>query len=303
MADDEGREDRDTVLVTGGAGRVGRSVVERLDSSGWAVSILDAVEYEHPGVRSYVGDLLSADDTGRAMAGAGSIVHLAAIPRPVGSDPDTIMRTNVLGTHVLYEVAAELGIRTVVLLSSTAVVGTDWARGRVIPDYLPLDEAHPCAPQDPYGLSKVMSEEIADYAWRRSGISTIVLRAPWVVTPEDVDELAARGGRAPEGVHHYAYVTVADLARAVELALGRAESLPGVTRLFVAAPDSTLAATLAEAVPAIESIPGASDLGMHQSGVSSGRAERLLGWTATEGWRERSTQGQALVLHPREEQR
>lgn len=48
------------------------------------------------------------------------------------------------------------------IASSTAAFGFIYAKNLWAPDYLPLDESHPSKPQDSYGLSKVVGEQIAD---------------------------------------------------------------------------------------------------------------------------------------------
>ena len=47
------------------------------------------------------------------------------------------------------------------LASSTAAYGYIYGAADAVPDYLPVDEDHPCRPTDPYGLSKVVGERIA----------------------------------------------------------------------------------------------------------------------------------------------
>jgi UDP-glucose 4-epimerase len=275
------------VLVTGGAGRVGSTAVEHLLASGHEVVVWDTSPASRSDIEWVHADVLDIADQHEALREVSVLVHLAAVPRPLNAPAAEIMRVNVLGTHAAYAAAAAAGISRVVLLSSTAVIGTDWARNLVVPDYFPIDESHPCSPRDPYGMSKVLCEELARYASRTWGISTVVMRAPWVTTIEDLEELARTGGRLPEGVHHYAYVGAHDLARAIGLAVGGWDSLSidGVTTVFTAAGDSMLSVPLREAMVDHPHIPGLDLLPKEASGVCSERAKTLLGWHPIQGWR------------------
>ena len=68
------------VLVTGGAGFIGRRVVRALLAEGHEVTVADLRAFPDTAVRSVVGDLCEPDGPGRAVRpGTDVIIHLAAI--------------------------------------------------------------------------------------------------------------------------------------------------------------------------------------------------------------------------------
>ena len=90
------------------------------------------------------------------------IIHLGAYQAPnLAPDAETLVN-NVSSTYNVLRGAADMGVKKVVLASSTAAFGFIYAKKLWAPDYLPLDEKHPSKPQDSYGLSKVLGESIAD---------------------------------------------------------------------------------------------------------------------------------------------
>ena len=116
------------VLVTGGAGFIGREVVAALARRGDDVVVLDSLreDVHGPGAvadeRTIVGDVRDADAVERALSGCDAVVHLAA---KVGlgvslADIDDYVSSNDLGTAVLLR-AAE--VPHVVYASSMVVYG------------------------------------------------------------------------------------------------------------------------------------------------------------------------------------
>jgi len=179
------------VLVTGGAGRVGRDVVRDLITHGCDVRVVDrrAGEPIH-GVQYTVCDITRYEALREHMRGCTAAVHLAAIAGPMFHPGPEVLRVNALGTFNVFEAAANEGIRRVVLAGSINAFRCHFGvRDREI-RYLPIDEDHPTDPTDPYSLSKNFAEEIAAYYWRRDGISSVVLRIPsiwledWQVNPQ-----------------------------------------------------------------------------------------------------------------------
>lgn len=276
------------VLVTGGAGMAGRFAVAELGSAGHEVTVFDRSAGDVPGAaRVLAGDVADLDSVVAACRGASAeaILHLAAVPRP-GLVPDEVLfRTNVQGTYNVHEAAFRLGIARVVSTSSTAVLGWDWGRRDLPPAYLPIDEDHPTNPQDAYGLSKLLGEAIARSFHARCGMETVVLRPPWIITPEQLAELGRTRGRYLEGFHHYAYIDARDLAAAFRLAVER----PGLGHavLFVAADDTSAAEPLCNLLP--RALPAVAEMARGLTGAAtaldSRRARQVLGWRPRHSWR------------------
>ncbi len=285
------------VVVTGGLGRLGQWVVRELADAApgrvrHEVTVLDRVPGptgsagEPPdGVRYLVGDVQDLGEVVEVLAGADAVIHLAAYPRP-GLVPDEVtFRTNVLGTFNVHEAAWRLGIRRVVSTSSTAAVGFDWRHHDFVPDYLPLDEAHPLRPQDAYGLSKEVGEAIARSYSAKCGMEAVVIRPPALMSPEQMAQLYREGGRAVTRFAHYSYVDLRDLAEAYRLAIER--PIDGCAILFVVADDSSVAEPLCDLFPRL--LPSLGDLARGLTGskpsISNARAKAVLGWAPRHSWR------------------
>jgi hypothetical protein len=173
------------VLVTGGAGNIGRVVVDRLLKNGHQVRALDtAPKLDLPGVEYINGNITDYDTVRAAVKGCDSVAHLAALRAPtLGTGPE-VYNINTTGTFNVYEAAAAEGIKRVAQASSINALGCAWNTVDVDIRYFPVDEEHPTATTDPYSLSKQVGESIGDYYWRRDGISGVSLRFPWVYPEE-----------------------------------------------------------------------------------------------------------------------
>ena len=174
----------------------------------------------------------------------------------------------------------------VVFISSESVLGFVFSEDRVRPDYLPIDEAHPLAPTEAYGRSKLEAETVL--ARQAGKAATIIsLRPPWVWVPEEYEKLR-RLTVAPEdwpgGL--WAYVHGDDLARAVERAV-TLKIAPGFHAAYVAAPDNgTIVPTSRLLKDYFPDVPVRKDLPEFGSLVSSDRLEELLGFRPSMSWRE-----------------
>lgn len=281
------------VVVTGGLGKLGQHVVRALTDetarrASHQVTVFDAVRGPEGEPVCYLpGDVRDLGQVFEALAGASAVIHLAAIRRHGIATDDATFRTNVLGTWNVHEAAARLGLKRVVFVSSESVTGWDYCERPFLPDYLPLDENHPVRPQDSYGLSKEVGEAIARSYTARCDLETVVLRPPWIVSPEQLDELRRGGGRRPDRFTLYNYIDVRDLAAAFRLALER--PLPGHTVLYACADDSSVAEPLCDLFPRL--LPEIGEMARHLTGsrpsVSNARAKELLGWRPQHSWRPR----------------
>lgn len=236
-------------------------------------------------VRYIAGDVQDLGQVVGVLAGADAVIHLAAVHRDGITTNDVTLRTNVQGTFNVHEAAWRLGIRRVVSTSSISVLGWDGRERDFLPEYLPIDEDHPVSPQDAYGLSKQLGEDIARSYTNKCGMETVVLRPPGVLSPEQLEEMRPAGRPLPARFLLCAYVDVRDLAEAYRLAVER--PLSGNTVLFVSADDSSVAEPLSSLLPRL--LPGIGDMAQGLPGTSSGlsnsRAKQLLGWKPEHSWR------------------
>ena len=169
------------VLVTGGNGAVGKATVARLAKNGFSVKVIGrSAGIEIPGAVYEVCDINDYPRLRESVRGFETIVHLAAIPAPSGGTSDQVFYANAQGTFNVYRAAEEEGIQRVVQASSINALGVFYGRKPSPIHYLPVDEDHPCVSTDVYSFSKHVIEDIGDYYWRRSGISGVAYRLPWV---------------------------------------------------------------------------------------------------------------------------
>ena len=163
------------VLITGGAGFIGRHCARRFLERGWEVSLFDCapIENDDPLVESgcivHLGDVRDQQAVGLAMEGCDAVVHLAArvsVPESVQNPVET-MEINVGGTRNVLAAAQRLGLSHAVFASSAAVYGEQGA--------LPITEANSLEPLSPYGESKIINEKDVATA-RNQGLNAIALR-------------------------------------------------------------------------------------------------------------------------------
>jgi UDP-glucose 4-epimerase len=236
------------VLVTGHRGYVGAPVADHLERLGHTVVGFDRTDGD---------DLLDCAAVRHAADGCAAIVHLGALANDAAGSPDQIMAVNVLGTWHVLLAAEAAAIPRVVCFSSAQVLGT--AAAERLPDYFPVDDAHPRRATRPYGLSKCLGEDLCAGVTARTGIATVSLRPVWVWDPGMYQRIEARWRADPPSEwqpfwEYGAFVDVRDVAAAVQQALTVA--LTGHHRLLLCAadiaatqPSLDIAERLAPAVP------------------------------------------------------
>ena len=154
----------ETVLITGGAGFIGRHVTQRLLAEGHSVKILDPlIEQVHSGERPrdlspeaelVIGDVRDRSALARALDGCSSVIHLAA-EVGVGQSMYAVERyvsVNDLGTAALLEALLDRGIRRVVVASSMSIYGEGLyrtAHGRLVENAVRLPRMSPMSGWDP----------------------------------------------------------------------------------------------------------------------------------------------------------
>lgn len=210
------------ILVTGGSGAVGRYVVDELLQAGHTVGVLDLAPPHRTEPAFHRVDILDLGAVKAAMSGYEAVVHVAGIPHPLNDPAKRVFDVNVNGTFNALEAAAQQGIGNVVLTSSESTLGFAFMTQPMAPLSVPVDESHPSRPQDAYGLSKVVCEQICKTYSARYGMQTICLRAPWIWLPEDAQRPFYRtlvADYAPWYKNLWTFVDARDVARAHRLAV------------------------------------------------------------------------------------
>jgi len=164
------------VVVTGGSGRLGHQTIQGLLAQEHQVLSLDKVPPQERLCPSWQVDLTSTGSAHEAFKGADAVVHLGAFQAPNMTSNAETFNTNVSIAFNVFQAASDMGVKRVVFASSIAAYGFIYAPQMWAPDFLPFDETHPCRPQNPYGLSKVVGERIADYFVSQSEMTVASLR-------------------------------------------------------------------------------------------------------------------------------
>ena len=183
------------VLLTGGSGRLGRYVHTALVAQGFDVRNFDKVGWGSD-IDQVQADILDRTSLQAAMVDRDMVIHLAALDAAVPATEQAFFEINVQGTWNVLEAAEETGVQRVVLCSSVAALGIG---DDTPPDYLPIDENHPCRPRQAYGLSKQVAETVGRCFARRGRIEVVCLRPAFVVFP-DVVIATARALAGQDGV-------------------------------------------------------------------------------------------------------
>ncbi|MEM2293940.1 MAG: GDP-mannose 4,6-dehydratase [Candidatus Bathyarchaeia archaeon] len=166
------------VLITGGAGFIGHNVAIFLRDFGFDVAVFDnlkrSAEFSvkrlaERNIPLIKGDVLNAHTLNEALRDVDVVIHAAAYINVKESfkRPTLYLKNNVIGTASVAEACLNKGVKLLIYLSSAAVYGE--------PISTPISETHPTNPISPYGLSKMMGEEVVKF-YSKYGLKHVILR-------------------------------------------------------------------------------------------------------------------------------
>ncbi len=204
-----------SVLVTGGAGYIGSHAVLALRDAGWPVAVIDNLttgfRFAVPDdVPLYEGDIedgellariFAEQETMAIMHFAGSIV----VPESV-ENPLKYYHNNTVKSRALIEAAVTAGVPHFIFSSTAATYG--------VPEVSPVSEDTPQSPINPYGWSKLMTEQMLGDTVAAHAMNFCALRYFNVAGADP----RARSGQSTAGATHLIKV-------AVEAALGKRDSV------------------------------------------------------------------------------
>ena len=203
------------VLVTGGAGYIGSHAVLALKDAGWDVAVIDNLStgftFAIPdGVPLYEGDIADGDLIARIIAeqNIGAVMHFAGsivVPESV-EKPLYYYENNTVKSRALIEAAVKGGVKHFIFSSTAATYG--------LPNVERVTEDTPTQPINPYGWSKLMTEQMLKDTSAAHAMNHCALRY-FNVAGADPD---ARTGQSTAGATHLIKV-------ACEAALGKRDSV------------------------------------------------------------------------------
>jgi nucleoside-diphosphate-sugar epimerase len=222
------------VLVTGGAGYLGSTLVPMLLARGFAVRVLDNLSYGgrsllgvwgHPGFSFVRGDLRDAAARDAAVAGMDAVVHLAAIvgDPACARQPETARAVNLDASIALLDAAERAGVARLVFASTCSNYG------RMADPEARVDEDSALHPVSLYAETKVAVERALLDPARTLAATPLRFATIYGVSPrmrfdltvnEFTRELLVHGRLTVFGEQFWRpYVHVADAARAITLVL------------------------------------------------------------------------------------
>lgn len=165
-----------TILVAGGAGYIGSHTVKHLIQNNYNVVVVDNLVYGHR--EAVLTDNFEQIDIGNKEAldkvfkkyNIDAVIHFAGYAYVGESvfNPQKYYDNNVVKTINLLNTMIENGVKNIVFSSTCATYGN--------PQYTPIDENHPQKPINPYGKTKLMTEQIMEDYDRAYGLKYSALR-------------------------------------------------------------------------------------------------------------------------------
>jgi nucleoside-diphosphate-sugar epimerase len=272
------------VVVTGGSGKAGRTVIRDLVDAGHDVLNVDVVPSSDPVSPFLAVDLTKLGEVFESLHGADAVVHLAAIPAPGLRTEAETFEINTMSTYHVFSAACSLGLSRIVWASSETVLGLPFDREQ--PDYMPVDEGQAPLPQSSYALSKLLGENMAGQFSRRFGVPFVGLRFSNIMEEDDYrqfpgfwDDPYLRKWNV------WGYVDARDVAAAARLALEAETS--GAEILIVAAADTVMNRPSVELANEVyPNVPVRRALNGYETMLAIDKARDLLGYRPSHSWRD-----------------
>lgn len=271
------------VLITGGRGLLGSSVVQETLNAGHECVVVQRNPSGIPGVREYLDDLTAPRNADQWLAGVDAVVHLAAKVGIVGGYNE-FFDANVKATQMLMESAQNHGVKKFIYASSPSVAHTGSALVGA-----GAQAAKPSGVRGAYSQTKALAE-LDVLAANTASFSTLALRPHLVWGPGDTQLIGriverARSGRLFYIDGGYALIDttyVVNAAQAFTCALTASPEAFGRAHMVTNGEPRTVRETLSRITQAA-SVPPPSRGVPFQLAMAAGRASELL-------WRNRTSE-------------
>jgi len=169
------------LLITGAGGFIGSHLAEKCVELGFRVRVLlrynsrsnwgwlEKSEFKDE-IEVVAGDICDLNSVATAIKGVDKVFHLAAlisIPYSYVS-PLSYIKTNVEGTYNILQTARAVGVKEVLVASTSEVYGTA--------QYVPINEEHPLSAQSPYSATKIAADQLALSFFRSYNVPVKIVR-------------------------------------------------------------------------------------------------------------------------------
>lgn len=173
------------VLVLGGAGFVGKNIVNALQKAEIDFIASDVVNSPFNDSVEYIKlDITNRKETFDAIEGIDYVFHLSAHPLSASiKDPALNAKINILGSLNVMDAAREKGVKKIIFSSASSIIGD------VI--HNPVTEEHPCKPKTPYAVAKLCVEHYLRVYQELYGLDYVVFRFFNVYGPYQYPESGA----------------------------------------------------------------------------------------------------------------
>ena len=212
------------VLVTGGNGLIGQSVVNELLQNGLSVRSMDISKNRVDNIENFIGSILDVNNVNKAVRGCDAVIHLAAMLGVKRTETNRLetLNINIQGTVNILEACVKNNVEKVIFTSSSEIYGDQTS------DY--ISETCHRNPKSIYGVTKLASEEYFEAYHSYFGINYTTLRYFNVYGPGQVAEFvlprfikAVMNGKSPiiygDGSQIRSFCFTDDIARGTVLAL------------------------------------------------------------------------------------
>ena len=292
-------------LVTGASGKFAAHLIRDLSKAGHEVVLFSRKKPadEFSKFEWIQGDILDVNDCLNAIKGKNfdAIHHTAAKPgptdtpgRPGYDDPAMFpktMETNIIGTYHLLQSCIRNDVNIFVMTGSNCALGHGFrlTKKPFEVKYLPIDEGHPCDPEDSYSFSKLTGEYLLDMYVRAYGMRAYALRSAGITDAGRRANMKSNS-KPTAGWSEWMFPWIAseDLASAHRLLMEQANTIVKFGAYYCNNDDTSVHEPTMEIINKFrpDLIPLIREpLEGHATLFSNKRLKAVVGWKPQKNWR------------------